>query len=125
MPISSGIMFLMYRTRGCGPLVHKTTPAASGGAERRPRPEGVLKSAAKGIIEAGARKPRPDKRRAMGRIEHTLLVGDGVTSTDLRPSPVLTPPTPPYHKKLQMFLSKTNDRNPVALELRPYDRIRC
>ena len=30
-------------------------------------------SAAKGIIKAGARKPRPDKRRAVGRIEHTLL----------------------------------------------------
>jgi hypothetical protein len=30
MPVSSGIMFLMYRTRGRGPLVHKTTPAALG-----------------------------------------------------------------------------------------------
>src|SRR5215207_7365980 len=30
MPISLGIMFLMYRTRGCGPLVHKITPAALG-----------------------------------------------------------------------------------------------
>jgi hypothetical protein len=35
----------------------------------------VPKGAARGIIKAGARKPRPDKRRAMGRIEHTLLVG--------------------------------------------------
>src|SRR5215210_2813033 len=39
-------------------------------------------------IKAGARKPRPDKRRAMGRIEHTLLVeGRKSSPTDLRPSP--------------------------------------
>src|SRR5215211_5747658 len=37
--------------------------------------EGYPKSAARGIIKAGARKPRLDKRRATGRIEHTLLVG--------------------------------------------------
>jgi hypothetical protein len=33
-------------------------------------------SAAQGIIRAGARKPRLDKRRATGRIEHTLLDGE-------------------------------------------------
>ena len=45
----------------------------------------------------GARKPRPDKWRAMGRIEHTLLdEGRKSSPTDLRPSPA----NPPYHKKL-------------------------
>jgi hypothetical protein len=33
-------------------------------------------------------------------------LGNGFTSTDLRPSPA-PPPAPPYHKKLQMFLSTT------------------
>ena len=37
MLILSGIMFLMYRIRGCGPGVHKTTLQLRGGAERRPR----------------------------------------------------------------------------------------
>src|SRR5215203_4862714 len=59
-------------------------------------------------IKAGARKPQPDKRRAMGRIEHTLLdEGRSSTPTDLRPSPA----TPPYHTKSQMFLSTTEDRD--------------
>jgi hypothetical protein len=30
MPLSPGIKFLMYRTRGCGTLVHEITPAALG-----------------------------------------------------------------------------------------------
>jgi hypothetical protein len=58
------------------------------------------------------------KWRARGRIEHTLLDGAehryGATPTDLRPSPA----TPPYHKKLQMFLFATKGRSPVG-ELRP------
>src|SRR5215208_7395917 len=41
---------------------------------------------------------------------HALGWGIGVTSTDLRPSPA-PPPTPPYHKKLQMFLSTTKSRD--------------
>src|SRR5215212_4403027 len=57
----------------------------------------------------GARKPRLDKRRATGRIEHTLLdEGRASSPTDLRPSPA----TPPYHTKLRMFLSTTRGRNP-------------
>src|SRR5215213_10983364 len=44
----------------------------------------------------------------MGRIEHTLLdEGRESSPTDLRPSP----PTPPYHTKLRMFLSTTEDRD--------------
>src|SRR5215213_10303138 len=44
----------------------------------------------------------------MGRIEHTLLdEGRASSPTDLRPSPA----TPPYHTKLQMFLSTTEDRD--------------
>jgi hypothetical protein len=43
----------------------------------------------------------------MGRIEHTLLdEGRASSPADLRPSPA-PPSTPPYHKKLQMFLSTT------------------
>src|SRR5215212_6044380 len=41
------------------------------------------------------RLPQPDKRRARGRIEQTLLDGD-VAPTDLRPSLA----TPPYHTKV-------------------------
>src|SRR5829696_1508903 len=62
-------------------------------------------------IKAGARKPQPDKRRAMGRIEHTLLdEGRSSSPTDLRPSPA----TPPYHTKCQMFLSTTKGRGYLA-----------
>src|SRR5215210_7071170 len=66
------------------------------------------------------RGPRPDKRRAMGRIEHPLFDrGRSSTPSDLRPAPA----PPPYHKKLQMFLSKTKDWDipggyPGPLELR-------
>ena len=53
-------------------------------------------------------EPRPDRRRAMGRIEHTLLdEGRKSSPTDLRPSPA----TPPYHTKCQMFLSTTKGRD--------------
>jgi hypothetical protein len=73
----------------------------------------VPKGAARGIIKAGARKPRPDKRRAMGRIEHTLLVGGWLHLN--RPKTFAhSPSTPPYHKKLQMFLFTTKGRSPVA-----------
>jgi hypothetical protein len=77
------------------------------------------KGAARGIIKAGARKPRPDKRRAMGRIEHTLLVGGWLHLN--RPKTFAHSPlaTPPYHKKLQMFLFTTKGRSPIAWELRP------
>src|SRR5215204_2303647 len=54
--------------------------------------------------KAGTLKPRSDKRRAMGRIEHTLLdEGRKSSPTDLRPSPAPSP----YHTKSQMFLSTT------------------
>src|SRR5215210_4463048 len=44
----------------------------------------------------------------MGRIEHMLLdEGRASSPTDLRPSPA----TPPYHKKLQLFLSATKGRD--------------
>jgi hypothetical protein len=71
----------------------------------------VPKGAARGIIKAGARKPRPDKRRAMGRIEHTLLVGGWLHLN--RPKTFAHSPlaTPPYHKKLQMFLFTTKGRD--------------
>jgi hypothetical protein len=35
----------------------------------------------------------------------------GTTPTDLRPSPTTPLTTPPYHKKLQMFLSTTKSRD--------------
>src|ERR687897_3521529 len=58
--------------------------------------------------KAGTLKPRSDKRRAMGRIEHTLLDrGRSSTPSDLRPSPA----NPPYHKKCRMFLSTTKCRD--------------
>jgi hypothetical protein len=45
---------------------------------------------------------------AMGRIEHTLLdEGRASSPPDLRPSPA----PPPYHTKLRMFLSMTEDRD--------------
>ena len=60
--------------------------------------------------KAGTLKPRSDKPRAMGRIEHTLLdEGRKSSPTDLRPSPA----TPPYHTKCQMFLSTTKGRGLV------------
>src|SRR5215210_7294646 len=48
----------------CGVRIHK-------------RPHGIEAGigAAESMEKAGARKPRLDKRRATGRIEHTLLVG--------------------------------------------------
>src|SRR5215208_2930052 len=47
--------------------------------------------------KAGTLKPRSDKRRAMGRIEHSLLDrGSSSTPSDLRPSPA----PPPYHTKV-------------------------
>jgi hypothetical protein len=63
---------------------------------------------------AEAATPRPDIRGAMGRIEHTLLVG-GWRHLN-RPKTFARSPstTPPYHKKLQMFLFTTKGRSPVA-----------
>src|SRR5215203_6697287 len=42
--------------------------------------------------------------------------GMGVTPTDLRPSPA-PPSTPPYHKKLQMFLFTTKGRRSELLTM--------
>jgi len=62
------------------------------------------------------------KWRTMGRIEHTLLdEGRASSPTDLRPSLA----TPPYHIKLQMFLSLAEGRKPdkgpglVGVQIRP------
>src|SRR5215218_11155725 len=76
--------------------------------------EGYPKSAARGIIKAGARKPRLDKRRATGRIEHTLLVGGWRHLNRPKTFAHNPPANPPYHKKLQMFPFTTKGRSPVA-----------
>ena len=89
---------------------HLAQPRA--GAERRPRQGVDRPSAAKGSIKAGA--PKSPGPRAIGRTEHTLLdEGRASSPTDLRPSPA----TPPYHTKLRMFLSTTEDRDTPDMEL--------
>jgi hypothetical protein len=67
-----------------------------------------------GSIKAGARKPRLDKRRATGRIEHTLLVGGWRHLNRPKTFAHNPPANPPYHKKLQMFPFTTKGRSPVA-----------
>jgi hypothetical protein len=46
-------------------------------AHTEDRDGGGLRASGGAMRRAGAATPRPDKRRAMGRIEHKLLVGDG------------------------------------------------
>jgi hypothetical protein len=87
-------------------------------AHTEDRDGGGLRASGGAMRRAGAATPRPDKRRAMGRIEHKLLVGDGHPN---RPKTFTRSPlaNPPYHKKLQMFLFTTKGRSQVDWKLRP------
>jgi hypothetical protein len=99
-------------TRNCTDRAVGRGLRASGRGKARAAPGRGPKSAAKGIIEAGATES-PGPQMPMGRIEHTLLdEGRASSPTDLRPSPATTP----YHKKCQMFLSKTKGRSLLDME---------
>src|SRR5215203_7153932 len=75
-------------------LAHKKD--ASGGGRAKAAPS-VRSDSSAASDKAGTLKPRSDKRRAMVRIEHSLLDrGRSSTPSDLRPSPA----PPPYHTKV-------------------------
>jgi len=73
-------------------------------------------------MKAGTRKPRPDKRRARGRIEHTLLDGEFSVRPN-RPKTFARTPTIPQEVTDVSICDKGSE--PLRVRAPTHERSRC